>query len=304
MTESLELRLASPAIADIGHVRMVVAGPAGTLVAGTTGIARENGGAWKREATPCASSDWIAREEDFLTIENDGTGVVIDARGERRKIPGKKPDTHVELGATQSAWDPERGALVRFGGTVRGEKFSDDTREWRDGAWRDVATKTRPAARTKAAMTYVPPLAGIVMVGGWATDHLADTALFDGREWTVWDAPMPAEATQNTPGVLFFDAISKQLVQSRIVDAPRGREIALWRFVGEGRWQLAGKLSALADVENDDRWLSRVLSLGWSFDPKARAIVAAGTHQGLVVGRAELGPWLDALEPVGWSPSA
>lgn len=277
---------------DLGPLTQLVWGRAGVLCEGLRGVAVRSAGRFVVHALSTSKQAWVARPSDFLWVGPDQCITVGDGAPATR---ASAADKHADLSVTtQSAWDPARGVMVRFGGVAAGTKFSQATREWQDGVWREVKVKTKPTARSLAVMCGAPPLGGVVMVGGWnkKDGHLGDTAVFDGKDWTIWPAALPEGAVPVAPAALFFDERSGQLVLLREL---KGRAIGLWRSAGQGPWELAGALRVFPTIEDDYPWGMSARAVRWAFDGEARVLIAASPHQGLSVATVDLGPWLDAL---------
>jgi predicted DNA-binding WGR domain protein len=286
---------------DLGPLSQLVWGKAGVLAEGLRGVARRTTGAFVVHELNTSKQQWVARSGDFLWVGPDKSITLGDGAPATR---ASAADKHAELSVTtQSAWDPARGVLVRFGGVAAGTKFSQATREWKDGEWRESKVKTKPTARSLAAMCWVPTLGGVVMVGGWnkKDGHLGDTAVFDGKDWTIWPAALPEGAVPVAPAGLFFDESSAQLILLR---EAKGRAIGLWRYAGEGRWELAGALRVFPEIEDAYQWGTPARAVKWAFDGGGRVLLAASALGGLSAASIDLGPWLDALPRPTWDAVA
>ncbi|MCI4321386.1 MAG: PKD domain-containing protein [Thermoplasmata archaeon] len=87
------------------------------------------------------------------------------------------------------AYDPSRGALVRFGGlTVDGygaSQESNRTQIFDNGSWRNATPGPAPPGSFGSAAAYDPTLGGIVLFGGEsAVAELNETWMFGDSGWT------------------------------------------------------------------------------------------------------------------------
>jgi hypothetical protein len=169
-------------------------------------------------------------------------------------------------------YDEERRRFVVFGGYEKaGEKLNrlGDTWEWDGKAWARVAD-TGPAARSGAAMTYVPALAGksagMVLFGGstGTPPPPGDTWHWDGRHWTLLSGN--AAAGRFNP-LMAYDAARGTLLRfGGYVSGSRVDE--LWQMRGDG-WTLLRERGPTARNHS-----------AWAYDGKSRRLVLYGGHDG------------------------
>ena len=271
-----------------------LAGPAGVLLSGTQGYALRVGDGWHYE--PTAPWGWRGATDDgFVVVDVQGGATHIDAAG-ARTTPGTASGPDGMLSTAAVAWDPTRKTLVVFGGAV-GKRAVADTWEWRDGVWKRVKVKSKPAARGHAKMTWAPPLGGMLVTGGAVKyTHFYDLALYRGGAWEVWEHPAFSD-TLLAAAFIACDAASGQVIQGFWTSEPRG--LGLWRYAGRGRWELAGRVDFPA-VATDLAGLWRMQSFLFALDPTTRSLVGVGHDNALQTATISvaLGPWFDALPPV------
>jgi hypothetical protein len=169
-------------------------------------------------------------------------------------------------------YDEERHRFVVFGGYEKaGETRTrlGDTWEWDGTTWTRVAD-TGPAARSGAAMSYVPALAerpaGMVLFGGstGTPPPPGDTWHWDGRRWTL--LPQSAPAGRFNPVMAYDRAHATLLRFGGFIGGRRVDEL----------WQL-----------RDDIWtpLSHRGPAGrnhsaWAYDGDSHRLVLYGGHDG------------------------
>jgi hypothetical protein len=169
-------------------------------------------------------------------------------------------------------YDEARHRLVVFGGYEKTGKTTTrlgDTWEWDGTAWARVAD-TGPTARSGAAMSYVPALAGrpagMVLFGGstGTPPPPGDTWHWDGRHWT--SLPGSATAGRFNPVMAY--------------DAARATLLRFGGFVGGTRvdelWQLRGDVWTLVS----NRGPAARNHAAWAYDGNSRRIVLYGGHDG------------------------
>ena len=109
------------------------------------------------------------------------------ASGEWTEMTGTTQATPSAYAAM--AYDPARGALVRFGGITYdpygGGHLSNTTQVFHNGTWRNSTPGPAPPASFASAAAYDPDLGGVVLIGGeGALGPLNDTWLFGASGWT------------------------------------------------------------------------------------------------------------------------
>jgi hypothetical protein len=278
----------------LGPFFQPLAGPAGVLLSGTQGYALKAGDGWAFQ--PTAPWGWRAATDDgFVVVDPQGGVTRIDASG-ARTTPGTSSGPDEMLSTAAVAWDPVRKVLVLFGGAV-GKRAVAETWEWRDGVWKRVKVKSKPAARGHAQMTWAPPLGGMLVTGGFAKmQHFYDLALYRDGAWDVWEHGPFSEITL-AAALVACDGASGQVIQGFWTGEPRG--LGLWRYVGRGGWELAAHV-VFPMVADDLAGLWRMQSFLFALDPTTRSLVGVGhdnARQPATLSVA-LGPWFDALPPV------
>lgn len=90
------------------------------------------------------------------------------------------------------AFDSRRSRLVLFGGSDSGYTRLDDTWEWWNDRWTQVAAQG-PPARSDFAMTFDSQRGRVVVFGGrTASGLMNDTWEYDGQRWTRADSTGPS----------------------------------------------------------------------------------------------------------------
>jgi hypothetical protein len=278
----------------LGQFFQPLAGPAGVLLSGTQGHALRVGDGWSY----ATSSMWgwrAATSDGFVIVDPKGGATHVDATG-LRTTEGTSAGPDGMTGHAAVTWDPSRKALVLFGGAL-GKRALAETWEWRDGVWKRLKVKSKPAARSHAQIAWAHALGGLLMTGGFAKQqHFYDLALFRDGAWEVWEHAQFSD-TYLAAALIASDEASGQIIQGYWTTEPRG--LGLWRYAGHGRWEHAARVE-FPTVATDLAGLWRMQSFVFAYDPATRSLVGVGHDnalQGSVISIA-LGPWLDTLPAI------
>ena len=169
-------------------------------------------------------------------------------------------------------YDEERHRFVVFGGYEKAGKTLTrlgDTWEWDGTAWARVAD-TGPTARSGAAMSYVPALAGrsagMVLFGGstGTPPPPGDTWHWDGQHWTL--LPGGASVGRFNPVMAYDRARATLLRFGGFVGGTRVEEL----------WQLRGDVWTLLS----NRGPAGRNHSAWAYDGNGRRLVLYGGHDG------------------------
>lgn len=83
--------------------------------------------------------------------------------------------------------NPQRKQVVLFGGIDEANQLRDETWLWDGASWTKADPATVPPGRSAAAMTYVPELGAVAMMGGIGGD--TGVWLWDGSDWERIEIP-------------------------------------------------------------------------------------------------------------------
>jgi len=108
------------------------------------------------------------------------------------------------------AYDAGRGVVVLFGGQDQANNRLDDTWEWSNGVWKQIAVKG-PSARMNAPMAYDAEKKRVVVFGGRSeagTEN--DLWAYDGKSWSKINTSVSPDSRQLA--IMAFDKLGSQLV--------------------------------------------------------------------------------------------
>lgn len=244
----------SPNAAPTGHNYRSVggiggqAGAGGQTPSGSSGFPTTPGVSGSNGSSSTASVAWLERIRNLLWVQKQDMG------------PGRR-------GEHALSWDPDRKALVLFGGRNSTGQHGD-TWEWDGHLWTQVAD-IGPAPRSEHGMTFDPVTRQTLLFGGAidipgtsssANDLAGDTWLWDGKDWIqVADSgasPRDNFAIATDPireCVVLFGGMSQQTAGS----APRDIMGDTWEWDGT-EW------TQRADTGPSDRWGCRMAFDGTS----------------------------------------
>jgi len=162
-------------------------------------------------------------------------------------------------------YDPQRRAVVLFGGFAGNKTWLNDTWTWDGSAWTEQHPAVIPPARGQAASAFDPASKAVVVVGGYssASPGLADAWAWNGLQWRQLPAPPP---------ILWPELVSDgQRLLLLTVGAPEGGRVRgqVWTLTPSGWSRVQPSLSlpfgavvasfdsqrkAVVALQGDDTW--------------------------------------------------
>jgi hypothetical protein len=165
------------------------------------------------------------------------------------------------------AYDPQRGAVVLFGGMTAGGGYVGDTWEWSAGAWAQRST-TGPAGRRRHAMAYDSTRGRVVMFGG-------ETASGDARDTWEWNGSAWQQMDTSGPSASFACSMSMSASGRPVLfggSGPAGLSQTVWEWTG----------SAWAELTSSGP--SARFNQAMAYDSQERRITLYGGSNQLILG--------------------